>query len=324
LFPSCSSYRTRSLSLSIFVTLIRQFKPHLKTEIGVFLDNIFLRVAEAEARMTGLMNGEIQIASTIPPHLISRLESKKGLKASIAPSAEGMFLGMNSKFPPWNNKAARQAVAFAIDRELIAKKVFQGHALVLNGPVGEGQFGYSPTFENKYPYDPQKARKLLEEAGLLGAQVELTTTTNRYLYDVQAAEAMVPMLEAAGFKVKFSTPEYATQFSEIQKGNRAFYYHGRGTMMDPTAALIQMFQTGVTPRIRYSNPEFDRLLEESRNEFDRDKRRAALQKAFAVLQDDVPALFMWRLNIIYGVDEGKVAYRPLPHNRVFGTDMLTK
>ena len=41
-FPS----HTRSLSLSIFVTLIRQFKPHLKTEIGVFLDNIFLRVAE--------------------------------------------------------------------------------------------------------------------------------------------------------------------------------------------------------------------------------------------------------------------------------------
>ena len=58
--------------------------------------------------------------------------------AKAVPSVEGMFLGMNSKFPPWNNKLARQAVAYAIDRDLIIRTIIQGHASNLAWPGGRG------------------------------------------------------------------------------------------------------------------------------------------------------------------------------------------
>jgi peptide/nickel transport system substrate-binding protein len=285
---------------------------------------IFVRVPEPEAQLTALQNGEIQIASLIPPHLIARLESKPGFKARVIPSAEEFFIGMNSKFPPWNLKVARQAVAYAIDKDLIVQKIYRGQATVLDGPVGKGQFGWSPDMKSPYPYDPQKARALLEQAGLVGTQIQFTVTTNRFLYDVEAAQAIVPMLEAVGFKVNLTTPEYATQFAEIQRGNRPFYMHSRGNMMDPTAALVQMFQTGVTARVRYSNPEFDKVLAESRTEPDDAKRTALLQKAFSILQDDEPVVWLWRPNNIYGVDTNKVEFTPTPHNRVFGTEITVK
>jgi len=285
---------------------------------------IFTRVAEAEAQLTGLHNGEIQIASLIPPHMIARLEGKAGFKARIVASAEGMFLGMNSKFPPWDKKPAHIAVAHAIHKERIIEKIYRGQAQLLPGPVGEGQFGWSSDLKPRYEYNPQKARAILEEHGLLGAEIQLSVTTNRFLYDVQAAEAIVPMLEAVGFKVSFITPEYATQFAEIQKGNRPFYFHSRGNMMDPTAALVQMFQTGVTARIRYSNKSFDEALAQSRGADNETDRRALLQKAIGIMEEDAPAVWLWRPNNIYGVNTAKVDFTPTPHNRVFGTQIIVR
>jgi ABC-type transport system substrate-binding protein len=285
---------------------------------------IFMRVKEDEARVTGLLNGEIQIAQLIPPHLVARMEKTPGILAKAVPSVEGMFLGMNSKYKPWDSKLARQAVAYAIDRDLIIKTVLQGHATILHGPVGQGQYAWSPDVGPKYEYNPRKARALLEKAGLVGTEITFSTTTDRYLYDRQAATAMVPMLEAAGFKVKLLTPEYATEFAAIKRGDRSFFYHGRGSMIDPSAALSQMFETGVSPRIRYSNPEFDKVIAESRSEFDPEKRKKLLQKSFNILLEDVPALWLWRLNVVYGVNTNKVEYTPTPHNRTFGTDMIVK
>ena len=126
---------------------------------------IFQRIKEEEPRVTALLNGEVQIALAIPPHLTDRVEKAPGIKAIGVPPVEDMFLAMNPKFKPWDNKKLRQAVAYAIDREAIVKSIFQGRASVLNGPIGPGQYGYSPDVTPKYPYDPEKAKQLVKEAG---------------------------------------------------------------------------------------------------------------------------------------------------------------
>lgn len=285
---------------------------------------IFVRIREAEVRLTGLLNGEIQIAQLIPPHLLERTKGNPNVKFVAAPPVEGMFLAMNPKFKPWDNKLARQAVAYAIDRDLIIKTVFSGYAEKLQGPVGKGQIGWSPDVGPKYEYDPKKARALLEQAGLVGTEVELFTTVNRYMYDREAAEAMIPMLEAAGFKATLQTPEYSVHWPQVQKGNRAFYYHGRGSMIDPMEGVSQYFQTGVSPRIGgYSNKELDQAIEQARGEFDPEKRKKLLQRTFSIIQEDVPAWFVWRINVPYGVS-AKIDYMPTPHNRVYGVDIIVK
>ncbi len=285
---------------------------------------IFVRIPEAEAQLTALHNGEVQIASVIPPHMLERLRSKPGFGASIVPSAEGFFLGMNQKFAPWTQKAARQAVAHAINKEQIIDKIYLGQAKILHGPVGEAQFGYDPKLAPRYPYDPVRAREILKSAGLVGTEISFTTTTNRFLYDIKAAEAIGPMLEAVGFKVTLTTPEYATQFAAIQRGERPFYMHSRGNMMDPTAAITQMFETGASHRIRYANPDFDKALSISRTAVDPEKRLPLLRKALAILEEDVPGVWLWKANNIYGIDSNKVQFTPTPHNRVSGTSITVK
>ncbi len=278
---------------------------------------IFRIMREPEVRATALLNGEIEVAQRIPPHLARSLEKDPNIKVVPVASVEIMFLGMSPKHKPWDNKLLRQAVAYAIDRDTIIATILEGRATRLDGPLGPGQYGYNPNLQPRYKYDPEKARRLVIQAGFPnGVDVDFYTSVGRYTMDKQIGEAIVPMLRAVGIQAKLHTPEIATYWANIQKGRVPFYYWGRGGVIDPSPALAQYFGTGVSPRIGYSNPEVDRLLALERKTFDPVKRKEILFRAMSIITEDAPAHFMWRQNVLFGISK-KVDFKPRPDNRIF-------
>ncbi len=282
-------------------------------------DEIIYRIMkEPEQRVTALLNGEIQIAQFIPPHLLDRVRKSKNARIVETGSVEMMMLIMNPAFKPWDNKYLRQAVAYAIDRDAIIKHVLKGQAIKLDGPIGPLQFGYSKNVTPTYSYNPAKARELVKKAGYPnGVDVELVTPVNRYVNDKQAAEAMIPMLNAVGIRAKLKTPEWATLWSSVRKGKTAFFMMGRGGMVDPSAALSQYFETGIAPRTKFSNKKLDALLQKERATFDPEKRKQILNQAINVIMEEVPAHFLWHQKIQYGVANG-VNIRVRPDHRIYG------
>jgi peptide/nickel transport system substrate-binding protein len=264
------------------------------------------------------------MALAIPPHLAQRVEAASGVTVASVPSVEDMFLGMNPHYPPWNNTKLRQAVGYAIDREAIIKSVFQSKASLLDGPVGPGQYAYSPDVTPKYRFDPERARQLVKEAGFPDVlDAELFASTNRYVNDRQSCEAIAAMLTRVGIRTKLNMLDYSIEWPNVRKGHVPFYYQGRGSVIDPSPMLEQYFQTGVTPRIGYSNPQLDDLLRGERREFDPARRKALLRQAFDLVQQEVPALFLWRIDALYGISD-KVAFEPHSDERIFGTDIVVK
>ncbi len=285
---------------------------------------VFVRIQEDEPRVTALLNGEVQIATAISPHLATRIESAQGVKAVAVPSVENMFLAMNPHFPPWNNKTLRQAVLYAIDRQTIVKSVFQGRAEALDGPIGPGQYGYSPDVKPKYPYDPEKAKQLVKDAGFPnGVDVDLFASTDRYVNDRQSSEAIASMLTKVGIRTKLHMLDYSIEWPRVRKGLVPFYYQGRGSVIDPSPMLEQYFESGDTPRIGFSDPKLDEILRAERREFDPAKRKALLLQAFDLIQEEVPAAFLWRIGAIYGVSD-KVVFMPHSDERIYGTDITVK
>jgi peptide/nickel transport system substrate-binding protein len=287
-------------------------------------DEIVYRVMrETEQRVTALLNNEIQIAQFIPPHLRHRVEKNPNLKITPVDSVEIMFLAMQPK-PPFDKKEVRQAVCHAINRDQIIKTLLEGFASRLDGPIGPGQYGYDPDLKPKLNYDPERAKKLLAQAGYPnGVDVELQTPVGRYTLDKQLTEAMIPMLKAAGFRARLLTPEWATLWSNVQKGTVPFYYMGRGSVQDPSAALHQYFRTGQTPRIGFSNVKLDELLDKEQQELDPKLRRQHLSQAMSILTEEAPACFMWRHKLLWGLSN-RVEYQPLPDARIYGVDMTVK
>ena len=285
---------------------------------------VFRLIYEDEVRTAALLNGELQIAAFIPPHLMAQVERAPNVVIRSTPSPQIMFLGMNLKHKPWDNKLVRQAVAYAIDRKAIAKNILFDSVDMLEGPIGPGQVGYSPDVTPKPVYDPEKAKQLLVEAGYPnGVEIVFNASNSRYPYDRQLTQAMVPMLEAVGFKVKYQSVDWPTYWADIRRGKQAFYYQGRSSVIDPSQFMAQYFGTGRTPRIGYSDPELDRILVAERAEFDLEKRNELLLKAFNHLQENVPAVFLWRSRMNYGVSK-KLDFTPIPTEAVYGTEILVK
>ena len=127
---------------------------------------IFTRIKEDEARITALLDGEVQIAIAIPPHLASRVESAKGVKAVGVPSVEDMFLAMNPKF----QAVGQQEVA---PGGRLCHRPQGDHRLDLPGPrracstdrSAPDNTGTRPTSRRNIRYDPAKAKQLVAEAG---------------------------------------------------------------------------------------------------------------------------------------------------------------
>jgi peptide/nickel transport system substrate-binding protein len=287
-------------------------------------DEVVYRVMrETEQRITALLNNEIQIAQFVPPHLRQRVEKSQHLKITPVDSVEIMFLAMQPK-PPFDKKEVRQAVCHAINRDQIIKTLLEGFASRLDGPIGAGQYGYDPNLKPKMDYDPEKSKKLLAQAGYPnGVDVELQTPVGRYTLDKQLTEAMIPMLNAAGFRARLVTPEWPTLWASVQKGGVPFYYMGRGSVQDPSAALHQYFRSGETPRIGYSNAKLDELLDREQAEFDPKRRRQYLAQAMSILTEEAPACFMWRHKLLWGISN-RVDYKPLPDARIYALDMAVK
>lgn len=287
---------------------------------------IFTIMREPEQRVTALLNNEIQIAEFVPPQLAERVRGSKNAHLAFSDSVEIMFLAMSPKSKPWDNLKLRQAVCYAIDRDSIIKNVLHGEASRLDGPIGPSQYGYDANYAKQslhIPYDPAKAKELVKASGYKGEVVYLDTPVGRYIDDKEVTQAMIPMLNAVGINARLRTPEWATLWADVQKGKIPFYYMGRGSVVDPSVALSQYFETGGSPRIGISDPDIDKALAAERADFDPAARKKALNVAFKAIENAAPACFMWSHHMLHGISNN-IEYEPEPTGRVFGEAITVK
>ena len=264
---------------------------------------VYRQMREPEQRVTALLNNEIQVARLVPPQLVDRLKNRSDVKVVQTGSVEIMFLAMSPAAKPWDDPRVRRAAAHAINRDIIMQRLLLGYADPLNGPLGPNQFCYQGDAKSAARYDVQKAKALLAEAGYAngGPEIEYYSSTGRYISDRQVSEAIAQMLTQAGFKVTLKTPEWANLWADVRNGKVPMYYMGRGQVADPAVALSQYFETGVSPRIKYSNPDVDALFQKARASFEPEKRCEILRQVSEKLAEEAPAQFLWSHRLINGV-----------------------
>ena len=138
----------------------------------------------------------------LPPRQKAIIERASSVKVVHGPTLYVFQIFLNWAKPPFDNVKVRQALNFAIDREAFAKAALAGLAEPAYMNLPKSHWAYDAEVAKLYPYDPDKARKLLAEAGFKeGTAIEIGGYTDQD--SVQREEILIEQLRKAGINVKF-------------------------------------------------------------------------------------------------------------------------
>jgi peptide/nickel transport system substrate-binding protein len=283
---------------------------------------IFRKVTEDGARLAALESGQADFVNDVPVHEVARLRQHPRLRVDTIEGLEMYFVMMNVAYKPFDNKLVRQAVSYSIDAPAIVKNIFDGLGYPTSGPVGARVIGADPK-SKRYPYDPAKAKELLARAGYAnGCDVQLYYSAGRYPKDKEVCQVVAAQMVKGGFRVELISQEWALFWGPegVNGGKLPFYYNNRGSLTDADTLYEQYFRTGTTKRCNYSNPEFDKLIDEEQKIADNKKRIVLLQQAGKILMEDAPFVPLYNLATIYGSAKNLV-WKMRPDEKVLGWDM---
>jgi len=286
---------------------------------------IFKKVTEDAARLAGLESGQADFINNVPDHEVPRLKKHPRIRIDQLEGTRMFFLAMNFAFKPWDNKLVRQAANYSVDAPAIVRNIFDGIGYSCNGPVGANVLGADPKLK-RYPYDPQKAKQLLAQAGYPnGCDIQLYYSAGRYPKDREVCQVVAAQMVKGGFRVELISQEWALFWDKqgVNGGKLPFYYIGRGGLIDADTLYDQYFRTGTTRRTNYSNADLDKLVEEQQKTPDSKKRIALLQKAGKYIMDEALFIPLYNLADIYGAAKN-LDWKSRPDERVMARDMIVK
>jgi peptide/nickel transport system substrate-binding protein len=279
------------------------------------------RVKEDSGRVAGLLAGQGDVINNVPVEELSRFENNPRVRAEKVEGVRMYFLAMNVTHKPFDNKLVRQAINYAVDPAAIIKYVYEGNGYVMNGPLGSNVIGFDPKIK-RHPLELKKAKELLEQAGYSkGLDVKLYFSPDRYPKAKEVCQVIADQLGKAGIRVELVSQEFVIFWGKegVNGGKLPFYYVGRPAA-DADTVYDQYYRSGVTPRIQYKNPEFDRLVDEEQKTGDPKKRVAILQQLGRILMDDVPFCPLYTLAEIYGVARN-VIWQARPDEKLLYAEM---
>ena len=251
----------------------RFFKPGLPKVKSIR----FVAYADENLRVAALQAGDVDIIDYVPWQAMDAIERDSKLKLL---TTNGPFMGLifNGRTGPFTDPRVRQAVGFAIRRDEIVKAAFFGRGAPLEGiPLTPGTPFFDEARSHHWRYDPDRAKKLLAEAGMSnGFQCTLLSTA-QYGMHKQTAEIVQQHLAEIGIQAKLNLPDWATRLTLGGRGQYDFAVVGDSALTpdpDGIAFLLDAeLPESISRSYGMSTPRLHELFVQGRSTFEHEKRR---------------------------------------------------
>ncbi len=263
---------------------------------------VFRPITDANTRMAEMLAGGLDIMVEAPPDSIAQFRDAPDFTVHEQAGPHVWYLILNMKEGPFENQAVRQAVNFAVDKEALVNDVLQGTAEISAGPVPPAfAWAYNEEVE-PYPYDPDRARELLEEGGYDGEEIVFYVTEggSGMLDPVAMGTAIQADLAAVGMNVRIETYEWNTFLGQVNPGLEGKAQMAQMAWMtnDPDTLPFLTLRTAAWPEEGgfnsgyYSNPDVDEMLDEARRTTDPEERASLYRDVQEIVHEEAPWLFV--------------------------------
>jgi peptide/nickel transport system substrate-binding protein len=283
---------------------------------------VFRPITDGNTRVAEMLSGGIDLMVEVPPDSVATFADDAAYQVQEQAGPHVWFLILNAKEGPLADKKMRQAVNYAIDKKALVENVLQGTAEVAAGPTPPAFAWAHNDALDPYPYDPEKAKALIAEAGHEGAELTFYVTEggSGMLDPVPMGTAIQADLAKVGLKVEIETYEWNTFLGKVNPGleGKADMAEMAWMTNDPDTLPYLALRSEAFPENGgfnsgyYSNPEVDRLLEEARRSTDQDERAELYKQMQTIVHEDAPWAFIanWKQNAVTSSAVGGFELQP--------------
>jgi peptide/nickel transport system substrate-binding protein len=281
---------------------------------------LFKIVPDPTVRALELAEGVCDLSgNNIQNDVLPWLAAHRSLEISKTPGSTYRYLAFNFRNPLLRDLRVRRAIAYAIDRNAIVSSVLLGNGRIATGMLSPESWAYEGNVTT-YPYDPEKARQLLDQAGypvgkdgMRGLRFELKASAETS----RMGEIFQAMLKRVGIEVTIRTLEFATYYADIQAGNFDLTSLQWVGINDPNQ-YYRVFRSKEMPphgenRGYYSNPQMDRLVEAGKNTVDPEARKKIYAQVQQLAADEVPYVSLWWVDNVAVMNRRLVGFEAYPN-----------
>ena len=275
-----------------------------------YLDQVVIRpVPEAGARAIALEGGDIQLADLISPEDMPRLRGNRKIIMDSKETVRQLTVGLHNMKKPFDDVRVRQALNYAVDRQAIAKGIYQGLAEVLPGAVPSLASGFAPV--PIFEFNPAKAKELLAQAGYAnGFSATLIGTRGRYFKDFEMMQAVQQQLKRVGVDTRIQTVEWARYLELVNmppnKSPLEMWLDGwsgdRATDILQQRFGCDFFRPRGVNLHGYCNKEVDALVNQALRTLDDAKRNTYLKLAQEQIHKDAPSIWGLATKVTAGLN----------------------
>ena len=269
----------------------------------------FRVVPEVSARIAGLVSGEFDIIVNVPPDQIPVLQRYDDVKVSEIVLDNTHMLVFFMDHPFLKDKRIRQALSLAIDRDLLREALWDNKNYTPNGHQLPSYVMAMPDYPG-FEYNPEKAKKLVEEAGYDGTEILYRLPLNYYLNSLEAAQAMQQMWNEVGLNVKVEPVENWSQTTA--EGTHIRPWSNTHRMPDPLGSFVP--QWGKLSPIQRNRKDaarswaapakFNELQDILVTEVDMAKRQEAYRQALDIWMEEAPGTMLYNPLETYAMKAG--------------------
>src|SRR5262245_11661563 len=253
-------------------------------------------IPDNSTRESELTKGSVDLAinADFDPVTVETLQKTTGIKTELTEGTNITHLGVNLQDPILKDRRIRQALAYAIDRDEIIRNVLRGQASPARSILPPSQWAYEPNVAD-YKYDPDRARKLLAEAGKSSLKLSLKTSTISIAR--KTGEAIQEQLRRVGVEIDLQSLEQQKLTQDMNEGNFQLYQRQLVGSNQSTDIFKFVYGSNSVPpngqnRSRYSNPLVDKLLDEALTAT-KERRKEIFSQVQKILAEDLPQIYLW-------------------------------
>ena len=240
-----------------------------------------------------------------------------------------LCMGKGGPNEPIHDRRVRLAMNLAIDRDAIIQKLMRGYGQPVASGIPPTDFGYNPALK-PYPYDPERAKKLLAEAGYPnGFTTSFKFAPGYIIMDKPVLEAVSGMLAKVGITAKVETIEMAVRTRMlVDRTIQGFLLADPASTLNDADGIVWrlLHPSGILGG--YWEPareggEFFKIMEEARSSMDEKRRLELYHKAAQFMHDDPPWIYLMLEPAVYAVGN-KWNFKPRPDTRINVTSVTAR